>query len=192
MLSANPPPPTVKYPSIAQWPPNPWLQVAFPLLLLHISRFTCDRNEPDSASCFVLQPPRSRRFMTQSTAAETGSVPGSQTIDQTAGMKPTMAETDTTKKAPSTKGNSQAAPASKMGNATGSHSSPKKRRKVNHGRLHALWQGCWSRAQVKSTLLTHMCSMRLLSAIGKPVLSGLESPYFHCLSIDILSIHPST
>lgn len=47
-----------------------------------------------------------------------------------------------------------------------------------------------SKTNVKSTLLTHICSMRLLSAIGKPF--SLDSRVDVSTPVDILLIHPNT
>lgn len=74
----------------------------------------------------------------------------------------------------------QTSPASRFeGTAAGTRTSPKKRRKVNHGEISPPGQAAASGntpqfacclLQPKTTLLTiyRACSMRLLSAIGKP------------------------
>ena len=83
--------------------------------------------------------------MTAESAVETGTFP--EIIDETIGLKPTMAEVDATRRSSGAKGNSQTSPASKLGSAAGAHSSPKKRRKVNHGKIHASLQGLSSQIQ---------------------------------------------
>ncbi|RJE20876.1 hypothetical protein PHISCL_06772, partial [Aspergillus sclerotialis] len=85
--------------------------------------------------------------MTAESAVETGTNPDGMTMDETIDHKPTIAETDTTRRSSGAKGNSQTSRASKLEKAAGSHSSPKKRRKVNHGKIHALLQGLWSQTQ---------------------------------------------
>ncbi|RMJ26138.1 hypothetical protein PHISP_02983 [Aspergillus sp. HF37] len=49
-----------------------------------------------------------------------------------------MPEEDTTRRDSGARSSLRASPTSKLGNpAAGAHSSPKKRRKVNHGKMHA-------------------------------------------------------
>lgn len=68
-------------------------------------------------------------------------------MDETIEIKPSIGETDTARRGSGAKGSSQSSRASKLEKAAGSHSSPKKRRKVNHGTIHALLQGLSSQTQ---------------------------------------------
>lgn len=73
--------------------------------------------------------------MTEKTAASTGPGPDQQTSNGTADRtKPDVTEEEQTGADASAKDNSQNTPSLKAdGAAAGAHSSPKKRRKVNHG-----------------------------------------------------------
>ncbi|GMF72278.1 unnamed protein product [Aspergillus oryzae] len=73
--------------------------------------------------------------MTEKNAAQTGTRPEQSGNGTLGNLKNSMAEGDAPKKDSTAKDNSRNSPASKGGNAAaGTHASPKKRRKVNHGK----------------------------------------------------------
>lgn len=116
------------------------LQRAISPILLYIRDFICDRTEPRAAHLPLhTQLPPPHRSITERRAAETDTSRGRQTVNET-GQAPTftMSEGDTTRTDSSAKDSMRTPPTSKPANpAAGTHTSPKKRRKVNHGKPHA-------------------------------------------------------
>ncbi|KAF4212409.1 hypothetical protein CNMCM8980_009140 [Aspergillus fumigatiaffinis] len=107
----------------------------------------------------TLRPARSKRSMTENGAAQTGTVPDEQPRNGTMeNVKLNMAEGDSSRMESGSK-NTASPPVKADNNAAGTHSSPKKRRKVNHGKtlsLLCILRGFWQRplsAFASSTML---------------------------------------
>lgn len=152
------------------------LQRAISPILLYIRDFICDRTEPRAGHLPLhTQLPTPHRSITERSAAETDTSQGRQTVNETGQASTfTMSEGDTTRTDSSAKDSMRTPPTSKPANpAAGTNTSPKKRRKVNHGKPHALCKDDGCGFFCLTTLLTHGCSMRLLPAIGKPYSLGL-------------------
>jgi hypothetical protein len=97
--------------------------------------------------------------MTENGAAQTGTVPDEQPRNGTMeNVKLNMAEGDSSRMESGSK-NTASPPVKADNNAAGTHSSPKKRRKVNHGKtlsLLCILRGFWQRplsAFASSTML---------------------------------------
>lgn len=106
-------------------------------LLLRVPTTNSEHQQAELCAT-ALRPTRSKRLMTENGTAQTGTVPVEQPRNGTMeNAKLNMAEGDSSRMESGSK-NTASPPVKADNNAAGTHSSPKKRRKVNHGKILSL------------------------------------------------------